>query len=99
MKQKLLKVDASRGAPMGRPHVLPRNVFLTGKLYLEQLRWVDGDYDQGGAYWGKDQPDIHIYRAHGKLGEVYCEVFVREYNREEAKESVNKILPNVTFWR
>ena len=22
------------------------------KLHLQRLRWVDGDYDTGGAYWG-----------------------------------------------
>ena len=42
-------VDGRRGAPMGRRS----NAIAEGtRVRLERVRFVDGDYDRGGAYWG-----------------------------------------------
>jgi len=92
---KLSKVSSKYGAPMGRWNTLPENQSLSCKLHLEKLRWVDGDYDQGGAYWGHG---TDIYRAYGDVGEVATEVFVRAANREEAKTLVRDHLPAARFY-
>lgn len=61
------------------------------KLHLQRMRFVDGDYDTGGAYWG----------GNSRAGVMYCafspddtvnnppvRVFVRAKNRADAKEAV-----------
>lgn len=62
MKRTLEKVDCSRGAPMGRMNNIPK-IKNVGKLYLEKLQWVDGDYDHGGAYWrfGDVEAEVKIF--------------------------------------
>lgn len=84
------------GSQMGRRNNLPEDRTTAGKLQMERLRMVDGDYDAGGAYWGSGTP---LYCAHGDLAEVNAQVFVRGTTREAAKAAVRAILPNVTFHR
>ena len=88
------------GAQMGRPNVLPDNLEARINLNMEKLRWVDGDYDQFGAYWGGGSGD-DVYCAHAQWGIPYGEVFifVRAKNRMIAKELVREFLPNATFFR
>src|SRR5581483_9116631 len=60
-------------------------------LHLQRLRFVDGDYDTGGAYWGGGSKDGAIYCAFSPEdteNDVPIMVFVRARNREEAKEKV-----------
>lgn len=97
----LLKATSSRGAQMGRPNVLPENRNAKGKLRLVRLKWVDGDYDQGGAYWGRGPGREYIYHAVGDLdGEEFTtRIFVRCASRTDAKSFVRLLLPNVTFYR
>lgn len=60
----LEQLNCSRGAPMGRRNrceMLPDEV---GKVYLQQVPFVDGCYDRGGAYWG----------APANLWRSYCEM-------------------------
>jgi len=64
MKRPLSNVSCKFGAPMGRTPTIPDNKLL-GKLHLEKLEWVDGDYDKGGAYWGRSGSE-NIYRAYGE---------------------------------
>jgi hypothetical protein len=66
-------VYAKYGAPMGRHGPVP-----SGKVRLERVRFVDGDYDKGGAYWGGGTP---LYCAWNDEGAVY----VRAPSREVAK--------------
>lgn len=96
----LPKAYSSRGAQMGRPNSLPENRNATGKLRLVRLKWVDGDYDEGGAYWGGGSGDW-IYCATGNLdGEEFTTwVFVRASDREEAKDAVRSKVPNASFYR
>ena len=83
---------------MGRSNVLPQNLHAQGKLHLEQIRFQDGDCDKGGAYWGYSK-GYPMYVAHGDLEEVAAQVFFRGHTRQEAKEKIWKLLPNVTFYR
>jgi hypothetical protein len=88
------------GAMLGRRDVLPKNPLLaTPRLYLRKLRLVDGDYDQGGAYWGYTRGTA-IYRAaaYDKHG-FAIEVFTRATSREKAKQDVLEIIPHAKFYR
>ncbi len=99
MKNKLQLSNCSNkyGAEMGRPNILPSNTNSPLKLRMEKLKWVDYDYDQGGAYWGG-----------GTRSSIYCawhdnksnpvQIFVREASRQDAKEKVKSILPVVRFY-
>ena len=58
---------------------------------------MDGDYDQGGAYWGGGSGDF-IYRAIRTAAEEDCELFVRARTRTEAKEEVRETIPNARFY-
>lgn len=95
---------------MGRRNTLPEDRSLPVKLRLVRLRWVDGDYDQGGAYWGCSRhypshgkgyaPAINfIYRALGDCDEVRAEIFVRAKDRNEAKDQIRALLPAARFYR
>ena len=43
-------VGSSRGAPMGRPNTWPDT--RPTRYHIKRATPTDGDYDQGGAYWG-----------------------------------------------
>jgi hypothetical protein len=45
-----VNVSSKYGAPMGRPSDPVDQ--LRGRVHLRRVPFVDGDYDQGGAYWG-----------------------------------------------
>lgn len=96
MKTKLSEVSCKYGAPMGRSNRIPKDIDTAGKLYLEKLRWVDGAYDQGGAYWGMGNP---IYRASGESETEQVEIFVRAIDREDAKVQIKEIFEGATFHR
>ena len=94
---KLSNASSKYGAQMGRPNVLPDDTTLSCAITLERLKWIDGDYDYGGAYWGgpcKGDKKTFIYWAYGDIGEVVAQVFVRASNTTEAKRKVLEILPN-----
>ncbi len=84
------------GSKMGRSTELPENTRAPHKLHLERLQWVDGDYDQGGAYWGNTGKD-DIYCAWSNDDErIY--IYTRAASVEQAKQNVHNILPLVTFY-
>jgi hypothetical protein len=89
------------GAQMGRKDILPDKKDAAVKLRMEKLRWVDGDYDQFGAYWGKSDKGGDIYCAHGQWGIPFKDVFIfiRAREREEAKMLIKDLLPNSKFFR
>lgn len=78
---------------MGRCNDLPEDTKAPCKLRLIRLRWYDGDYDQGGAYWGNSRDGSAIYWAFS-LGVM---VWVRAKSRSEAKAMVREDLPNAKF--
>jgi hypothetical protein len=84
------------GAQMGRRNRLPLNHNETIKLRLEKMNMIDGDYDNGGVYWGGGT-DKKMYAAY--LWDRDIQVFVRGKNRHEAKAAVITYLPNAKFYR
>jgi hypothetical protein len=103
MKNKLVLENACsyRGADMGRVNSLPEDLTAPCKLHFTQLKWVDGDYDQGGAYWGRTKGD-HIFCAWGDVGDVSVRIFIRAFRREDAwygVDGVLSILPNAKTYR
>lgn len=68
------------------------------KFHLCQLRWVDGDYDQAGAYWGGGERNF-IFHAWGDGAQEEQEMFTRSSNREEAKREILSVFPNARFYR
>jgi hypothetical protein len=99
MKRKLSNVSCKYGAPMGRSNHIPEDSETAGKLHLEKLKWIDGDYDQGGAYWGRSDVDGDIYWAYGETKTEQIDVFVRAHNRTEAKEEILNYIPKAIFYK
>ena len=98
MKLQLENACSRRGADMGRPNRLPEDLLVSGKLRVTRLKWVDGDYDEGGSYWGNTGQDS-IYCAWGDINGTAVRIFVRADCRDVAKHEVNNVMPNVTFYR
>ena len=80
------------GSKMGRPTILPDDPKKTITLRMERLRFIDGCYDKGGAYWGAP---ANLYCAYAE--EV--QVFVRANSRFEAKKLVRDQIPGAHFYR
>lgn len=105
----LTDVSSKYGAPMGRLDWHAVDSETTLKFHLVRLDFVDGDYDRGGAYWGRSHAHGYVYRAVSTedvflasrhepiLGHV--EMFVRGKTRTEAKNVVKETYPNATFFR
>ena len=89
----LERVNAKEGAPMGRQNKLPPDPSAPIKLRLHRLTMVDGDYDEGGAYWGGGGDPIRVAYDETVL------IFVRAKTRYAAKAEVLKLLPNARFYR
>lgn len=73
----LPKLSCRFGSPMGR-----HSDKLTGKVWLQPMRMIDGAYDEGGAYWGADEPMYVAQDADGHLA------FYRAKNRTEVKTKI-----------
>jgi len=84
---------------MGRGDTLPENPHETVKLSLVRLQWIDGDYDKGGAYWGRT-PGTWMFRAVGDTNDgIIAEMFVRATSREDAKKNILLKMPEARFYR
>lgn len=83
---------------MGRRNTLPQEHTRASspKLHLVRLKWVDGDYDEQGAYWGNPGGSF-IYRAASR--EFGYDIFVRASSRTDAKAKVRQTVPAVRFYR
>jgi hypothetical protein len=68
-----------RGAQMGRS----ARINGDGPLHLAYVRFVDGDYDLGGAYWGSPA-DLYCAWSDDEM----TMIFVRASSRAEAKIEV-----------
>lgn len=97
MPKELSSGSSIRGAQMGRPDHISEPAFPV-RFHLRPLRWVDWDYDQAGAYWGGGEGNF-IYHAWGDASEEEQEVFIRAYNRDEAKREILSLFPNARFYR
>jgi hypothetical protein len=86
-------VHCKYGAPMGRPS---RYEPIDGKVRLFRVLFYDGDYDDGGAYWG-GAPAPPLYCAQDDDGKV--QLFVRAPCRAVAKERLLRSHPDLRFYR
>ncbi len=90
------------GSQMGRRNTLPNDLpdsdrQDTYKLHLVRVPFVDGDYDQGGAYWGSP---ANLYLASESLPSPSgITVYVRASSRHEAKQKVLSLVPTAKFYR
>lgn len=95
--RKLPDVSSARGAPMGRRNNITEPDSPV-KFRLERMQLVDGDYDNGGAYWG-GYPSDPMWTAWGMGENEEQEMFIRAKTREDAKGLVKEIFINARFWR
>ena len=72
-------VQCRYGAPMGRP--TSPGLGDTCKVRVFRVRMVDGDYDDGGAYWG-GSPAAPLYCVRNEDRDV--ELFYRAVTRAQA---------------
>lgn len=86
------------GSQMGRRSWHGHDAETPVKCYMRRLKWVDGDYDEQGAYWGGGQGDF-IYWANFYIGDTNEDIFVRAFTRDEAKAKVRESLPKARFHR
>lgn len=77
---------------MGRASHIPEEP--DQKLRMERVRFVDGDYDQGGAYWGGGSFSEPLYCAWNEVATVW----VRAKNRAIAKTEVRKSISGARFY-
>jgi hypothetical protein len=93
------------GSQNGRPDNIPLPIrsLASVKLHMVRLKWVDGDYDQGGAYWGNN--GSHVYCAYANVVNPltgnyfpFLQIFVKALTRADAKGFVRSKLPNAKFF-
>ena len=97
MKTQFEPVNCRFGAPMGRAHYCDWRSDETEKLSLFRVNMVDGDYDDGGAYWG-GYPSAPLYCAR-TVGHDEVQLFYRAHSREDAKAQALKEHPGLKFMR
>lgn len=96
-KLKASPVGSVRGAPMGRMDWgVAEHRDRSMVMYLQRVRFVNGDYDLGGAYWG-GYPSPPLFCAWAD--DVEARVFVRAEDRDDAKDAVLDYFPNAKFFR
>lgn len=78
---------SSRGADMGRGS----EVGDPCCLYVQRIRFQDGDYDTGGAYWGGGS-GLYCLFSHNAGVENDTMVFVRAERHIEAIKAAKEIL-------
>lgn len=94
MSRTLSNVSSKYGAPMGRPnHIADSSAPVI--FEVQRLRWIDGDYDQGGAYWGQSVKGVNIFWAYSEESED--ELFIRAKDLTEAKSEILETFPAATF--
>lgn len=76
-----VNVSSKFGAPMGRREDAVED--FEGPVYLQKVPMVDGDYDEGGAYWGGG--GVPIYCAWDREGH---QVFIRAKDTFDAKKKL-----------
>ena len=97
MPRELSKGYTKYGADMGRRNNITEPDYPV-KFHLVRLRWVDGDYDEGGAYWGGGTGS-YIYHAWGDGKEFEQEMFVRASSRAYARVLVRDKFLSAKFYR
>lgn len=88
--------SSSFGSQMGRRNSLPADFDNPIKLRMVKLKWIDFDYDEFGAYWGRSNDFIYCAWNEDSTNPIY--IFERANTRQEAKVAVLGILPNARFY-
>lgn len=92
--------SSARGAQMGRPNYLPTDRDLPIKFRIERLKFVDGDYDCKGAYWGSGIPIWYARSTEALPDDTYhAEFFMRARSRQEVKSTLLDLVPGAKFFR
>jgi hypothetical protein len=76
-----IPVSNKFGAPMGRPQDDVED--FVGPIYLQKVAMFDGDYDEGGAYWGGG--GTPLYCAWDNEGHV---IYIRAKDSFAAKKQL-----------
>jgi hypothetical protein len=81
---------------MGRPnqHASGDRSELRPVLSLLRLRFEDGAYDEGGAYWGLP---ANLWRVYGELEDEVIDFFLRAPSREAAEAMALQEYPLAAF--
>lgn len=95
MPKELSNGVSTWGAQMGRRNTVTEPNYPV-KFRLEKLRFYDGAYDKGGAYWGCGNP---IFHAWGDGEEFEQEMFVRAKDRDDAKNQILTQFKQAKFYR
>lgn len=88
-------VSSSRGAPMGRDHFCECDTSL---VYLFRVHAVDGDYDDGGAYWGFGPGAGPLWCARDRRRDTKVQLFVRARKVEEAAKQIATQYPRLRIY-
>ena len=76
-----IPVPSKFGAPMGRPEASLDDFQIP--VYLQKVPMIDGDYDEGGAYWGGSK--LPLYCAWDDEGHA---AYVRAEDSSAAKQKL-----------
>ena len=102
MGKQFADVHSSRGAPMGRLHFcIPGWEAVVDRCYLFRVNMVDGDYDDGGAYWG-GPPSLPLYCVRNNKRDaagIYVQLFYRAATRDAAKRMALADHRSLVFFR
>ena len=89
LKRPCYHACSARGADMGRRNQAEGQ---PERLHLQRIRFVDGDYDTGGAYWGGDSLLYCAFSPETTENDPPIMVFVRAKDRIEAKQAAATVL-------
>lgn len=87
-------VSCVYGAPMGRRS--DPVATLTGRVHVRRVPFVDGDYDQGGAYWGGGRHTLPLFCAWDDAGRVH---YFRASDRVRALTELSLQNASISFYR
>ena len=82
-------VSCKYGAPMGRREYCDDDA---ARVHVFRVRMVDGDYDDGGAYWG-GYPSKPLYCVRDDNGLV--QLFIRGHTRYEVLQYLAEHHPDL----
>lgn len=90
------------GAQMGRRNIVPEKPDQKIKLSIQRLKFTDGCYDKGGAYWGLPENLYCAFAYKPSCVSIMLNfnalVFIRANSRAEAKQLVRKQISGATFY-
>jgi hypothetical protein len=90
--------SARYGAPMGRRNCNDSN----SPLYLQRVRFIDGDYAADGTYWGGGRGTDPLWCAFNGEDDTFApgrgtQIYVRAKTRAQAMAEILERYPDVTF--